>query len=78
MPRPRLVPLRRTWNLAAAPALHRALALLANVTELDMDTNFIAGPLPAEWGCLKELIEIDFSDNLLTGTVPLEWGLMSK
>ncbi|PNH09037.1 putative inactive receptor kinase At5g53320-like protein [Tetrabaena socialis] len=53
------------------------LALLANITELDMDTNELTGPLPPEWGCLGNLIEIDFSNNRLTGTIPPEWGLLS-
>ncbi len=56
----------------------RSLPLLANLTEIDVDSNFLAGPLPAEWGCLRQLIEIDISTNLLTGTVPPEWGLLSR
>ncbi|KAG2488363.1 hypothetical protein HYH03_013053 [Edaphochlamys debaryana] len=56
--------------------LPRGLALLANVTELDFDTNRLVGTLPPEWGCLTNLIEVDLSNNMMHGTVPKEWNLL--
>ncbi|KAG2492275.1 hypothetical protein HYH03_009515 [Edaphochlamys debaryana] len=56
--------------------LPKALALLANVTELDFDTNKLSGPLPPEWGCLRNLVEIDLTKNQLTGAIPQQWGLL--
>ncbi|KAG2432176.1 hypothetical protein HXX76_009096 [Chlamydomonas incerta] len=63
-------------NLIGAPP--RSVVLLANLTELDMDTNQLTGPLPTDWACLRNLIEIDFSNNRLSGTIPPQWGLLDE
>ncbi|PNW76496.1 hypothetical protein CHLRE_11g467638v5 [Chlamydomonas reinhardtii] len=63
-------------SLIGAPP--RSVVLLANLTELDMDTNELTGPLPTDWACLRNLIEIDFSNNRLSGTIPPQWGLLDE
>lgn len=44
---------------------------------LDLDSNKLAGPIPAEIGLLSNLLEIDFFNNDLTGTIPKEIGRLT-
>ena len=44
------------------------------VTELNLDSNNLAGPLPSELQQLSALKELCLNDNKLTGPVPAELG----
>ena len=54
------------------------IALLKNLTEVDMDNNEFTGPLPEWLACLPELVEIDFTNNHFSGEVPMAWGQLKN
>lgn len=54
------------------------IALMRNLTEVDMDNNDFTGPLPEWLACLPELVEIDMEANDFTGEVPRGWGNLNN
>jgi len=47
---------------------------LGNITQLNLDRNGLAGPIPPELGALANLRELFLSQNDLTGPIPTELG----
>lgn len=46
------------------------IGLLGNATVFDAGTNFITGPIPLSFGCLKKVEQLNLARNLLYGEVP--------
>eukprot|EP00301_Raphidiophrys_heterophryoidea_P024110 c7721_g1_i1.p1 GENE.c7721_g1_i1~~c7721_g1_i1.p1 ORF type:complete len:848 (-),score=255.67 c7721_g1_i1:106-2589(-) len=54
------------------------LALLKNLTVLDLSDNFLQGPIPAELGDLLQLQSLKLRRNQLTGTLPTNITMIPK
>ncbi|WIA22990.1 hypothetical protein OEZ86_009908 [Tetradesmus obliquus] len=50
---------------------------LAGLRELNLSSNILTGPLPAEMRGLTELQKLDLSFNMFAGGLPMEWGQCS-
>ena len=52
--------------------------ITGRVTELELDSNDLVGPIPAELGNLTRLKDLDLSKNELTGPIPPELANLSN
>jgi Leucine-rich repeat (LRR) protein len=48
------------------------------VIHIELDTNNLTGPIPADIGNLKSLVKLNFSNNQLSGEIPANLSLLSS
>jgi hypothetical protein len=51
------------------------LGLLSTV---NLQKNFLTGPLPASWGALGNLAEMYLNNNMINGSLPDAWSKMDS
>ena len=72
----------RDWNWLSDRPIGEWHGVTTNsdgrVAELDLSSNRLTGPIPAELGDLSNLRTLDLADNRLTGPIPAELGDLSN
>jgi hypothetical protein len=53
----------------------RAVSFVTPET-LNLDSNFLEGPMPTELGLIPSMVELLLGTNFLTGSIPTELGLL--
>ena len=69
-----------TWdgNDITSSTIPSEIALLSQLTYLDVSYNQLTGTIPTEMGLMHQLMVLVFFDNLLTGTIPSEIGELTQ
>ncbi|KAK4586694.1 hypothetical protein RGQ29_023740 [Quercus rubra] len=59
-------------------SIPREVGMMGSLTQLDLSSNFLTGPIPSSIGNLSELQQLYLDTNNIFGSIPEELGLLRK